>query len=131
MGDITAAPATTGVVSVCMTSSARVTGAGTPGSRGADTEVGTAASTPAQLALGEQRPVGSGGAVSRGPSRAPSPAYAPCVTLLPPEPPRASVVSAGTPVDTPPSATAASHGTGGGEGEAQPLARPIGRSRDG
>lgn len=47
-GDIAAAPATTGVVSVCMTSSARVAGAGTPGSRGADTEVGTAGAAPSE-----------------------------------------------------------------------------------
>lgn len=108
-GDITAAPATTGVVSVCMTSWARSGGAGTPGSSGADTSVGA---TPLWPSV--RSPCASSGPTDRrrcdsGAVAAPAPGGRVGVTLLPvPESPRAAVVSPVVPVDTPPSATAAS-----------------------
>lgn len=108
-GDVAAAPATTGVVSVCVTSWPRPAGAGTPGSSGADTAVGATGPLPSA-----RSPWASTGPTDRrrpdsGAVGLPVPWERDGVTLLPaPAPPRASGVSPGIPVDTPPSATAAS-----------------------
>ena len=107
-GDMTAAPAITGAVNVCRTSSPwTAEGDGTPGSSGAETEVGTAVSPSIDRWVVPW--------ASRGPTprRRPASVVAapvPCVRAgVTPVPPRASAaVSPGATVATPPSAIAAS-----------------------
>ncbi len=109
-GDIAAAPAHTGVISGCTASWFWPTGAGPPGSRGADTSVGAMGTSPiCRWPCPSSGPAAPRRRCDSGAVAAPAPGVRIGVTLLPgPEPTRASVVSPGAPVDIPPSAIAAS-----------------------
>ncbi len=107
---MTAAPAITGAVNVCITWSSpwTVAGDGTPGSRGAETDVGAVAVSPSIDRW--LVPCASSGPVPRRRPVSGVTAPAPCVRAgVTPAPPRASAaVSPGVTVATPPSAIAAS-----------------------